>query len=194
MTWHCKLCSAYLTSRTHLFKHCRLQHSHFSRVSPLPCLHDDCTFQQPFSESVLLSHVRTHLKNNETVVCPYKDCNYSTNMYSSFSSHKSRVHQASLASDFRNVYECTQNLQATSSDVTSELYEECPGQSTETEDDEQCDTFNLKIQLKLNVASLFLKMQAILYVSNTATQQIVDHLNKISLSQPLIKEAVNDIL
>lgn len=38
-------------------------------------------------------------------------------------------------------------------------------------------------------------MQAFLHVSNTATQEIVDHLNQIfSLSQPLIKEAVGDIL
>ncbi|KAF3844171.1 hypothetical protein F7725_013512 [Dissostichus mawsoni] len=38
-------------------------------------------------------------------------------------------------------------------------------------------------------------MQAILHVSYTATQEIVDHLNQIfSLSQPLIKEAVSDIL
>lgn len=41
-----------------------------------------CTFQQPFSESVLLSHIRTHLKKHETVVYPYKGCNYCTNVYS----------------------------------------------------------------------------------------------------------------
>lgn len=46
MTWHSKLCSAFFSTRTHLFNHCRLQHSHFSRVSSLPCLHDCvCTFQ-----------------------------------------------------------------------------------------------------------------------------------------------------
>lgn len=109
-------------------------------------------------------------------------------MYSSLKSHKSRVHQGSLSSDFRNdiVCEHTENLQATSSDVTSDVHEECPCQSTDTDDDEQCDTFDLKNQLKLNAASLFLKMQAILHVSNTATQEIVDHLNQIfCLSRPL---------
>ncbi|KAK0143414.1 hypothetical protein N1851_018451 [Merluccius polli] len=257
MTWHCMLCSAHFSTRTHLFKHCRLQHSHFSRVSPLPCLHDDCmctfqtlsaqgthlsryqtpkysssagqsqrpvtfkcpscTFQQLFSESVL-SHIRTHLKKHETVLCPYKGCNYSINMYSSFNSHKSRAHQGSLLSDFQNdVLEHTQNLETTSCDVINDVYrgglgtkigpitspsldvyEECRGHSTETDDDdddEHCDTFKLKKQLKLNVASLFLKMQVILHMSNTATQEIVDHLNQIfCLSQPLIKEAVNEIL
>ena len=60
---------------------------------------------------------------------------------------------------------------------------------------DQCDTDSLRNQLKKNVSSLFLKMQAILHVSNTATQEIVDPLNQIfSLSEPLIKEAVSDIL
>ncbi|KAF3845425.1 hypothetical protein F7725_008588 [Dissostichus mawsoni] len=155
-----------------------------------------CTFQQPFSESVFC-HLRRHLKNHETVACPYRDCNYSTNVYSSFNSHKSRAHQASLTSDFQSaiVSEDPQNLQASISEVTGDLDEECPGQSTEVGDDDQCDTVNLRNQLKMNVSSLFLKMQAILHVSNTATQEIVDHLNQIfSLSQPLIKEAVSDIL
>ena len=38
-------------------------------------------------------------------------------------------------------------------------------------------------------------MQAILHVSNKATQEIVDHLNSnFSLSKPLVREAVNDVL
>lgn len=83
------------------------------------------------------------------------------------------MHKASLASDFRNniVFEYSNNYQATSSVVTSDLLKECLGQSTETEDEEHCDTLNLQRQLKLNIASLFLKMQAILHVSNTATQE-----------------------
>ena len=75
------------------------------------------------------------------------------------------------------------------------MHEEYQGPSTEVGDDDQCDTDNLKNQLKMNVSSLFLKMQAILHVSNTATQEIVDHLSQIfSLSQPLIKEAISEIL
>ena len=156
-----------------------------------------CTFQQPFSNSALFSHLRKHLKNHETVTCPYKDCSYSTNVYSSFNTHKSREHQAGLASDFQidMVSEDPHSLQASISEETSDLHEECPGQSREGENGDQCDTGSLRNQLKKNVSSLFLKMQAILHVSNTATQEIVDHLNQIfSLSEPLIKEAVNDIL
>lgn len=215
MIWQCKLCAASFTSRIQLFRHYRLQHSHYSRIIPLPCLYTDCictfqtlnalsthlsrytaqfsscaeqsqgpvlfkctlcTFQQPFSESALFSHLRKHLKNHETVTCPYKDCSYSTNVYSSFNSHKSRAHQASLASDFQTdiVSEDPHNLQASISEVASDLHEECSDQSTEVGNDDQCNTDSLRNQLKKNVSSLFLKMQAILHVSNTATQEIVD--------------------
>ena len=109
------------------------------------------------------------------------------------------MHQPNLASDFRNdiVSAHTQNPRATSSVVTCDLNEELPGNSTDTQDEELRDSFEPKNQLKLNLASLFLKMQAILHVSNMATQEIVDNLNHIfSLSQPLIKGAVSvsDIL
>ena len=114
-----------------------------------------------------------------------------------FNSHKSREHQELLASDFQTdiVSEDPHNLQASISEGTSDLHEECPGPSREVGNGDQCDTGSLRNQLKKNLSSLFLKMQAILHVSNTATQEIVDDLNDIfSLSELLIKEAVSDIL
>lgn len=57
-----------------------------------------CGLKQPFSEAILFSHLRGHLKNREMVECPFKNCNYSTNVYSSFNAHKSRTHPVS--SDF----------------------------------------------------------------------------------------------
>ena len=171
-----------------------LSQEHVSTVSfkcPL------CTFEEPFSESGVFYHLRRHLKNHETVVCPYKDCNYSTNVTSTFNSHKCREHH--FSSDFCSSilrHEHVQSLPGTSSEVASEedIGEQSPGPQTERED-AQCDTVRLKDQLKHNAATLFLKMQAILHVSNTATQEIVDHLNSnFSLSKPLIREAVNEVL
>jgi len=83
------------------------------------------TFQQPFSDSAVFSHLRKHLKNHETVMCSYKDCSYKTNVYLSFSSHKTREHQAGVASDFQTdivcdiVSEDTHNIQDSISEVTS---------------------------------------------------------------------------
>lgn len=104
MIWQCKLCADSFTSRNQLFRHYRLRHCHYSRISPLPCLYTYCictfqtlnalsthlsryhtaqlgscaehsqgsllfkcslcTFQQPFSESTLFTHLRKHLKNH----------------------------------------------------------------------------------------------------------------------------------
>ena len=92
------------------------------------------------------------------------------------------------------VSEDPHNLQASISEGTSDLHEECPGPSREVGNGDQCDTGSLRNQLKKKLSSLFL-LQAILHVSNTATQEIVDDLNDIfSLSELLIKEAVSDIL
>lgn len=154
-----------------------------------------CPFQQQFSESVLFCHLRRHLRNHETVACPYKDCSFTTNVYSSFNSHKSRSHQASVSSDFQNDI-VSEVGQASIPAVDGDLYEEPPGTDEDpVGDDGQCDTDELKKHLRMNLSSLFLKMQAILHVSNTATQEIVEHLNQVCfLSQPLIKEAIKDIL
>lgn len=114
-------------------------------------------------------------------------------MYSSFNTHKSREHQANLVSDFQNeiASEDPHNLAGAS----EETREECPGPSRELGNGEHAETVSLRNQLKKNVSSLFLKMQAILHISNTASQEIVDHLNQIfSLSEPLIKETVHDVL
>lgn len=56
-------------------------------------------------------------------------------------------------------------------------------------------TDNLRAQLQHNLASLFLKMQTVLHVSDMATQEIIEHLSQIfSLTQPLIKKTIKEVL
>ncbi len=125
------------------------------------------------------------------MACPYKDCSYSKTCTLHSIPIKEEHTKQVLHQTFTDIVsEDPQNLQASMSEVTSDLHEECPGQSTEVADDDQCDSKNLRNQLKMNISSLFLKMQAILHVSNTAIQEIVDHWNQIFS----FKEAVNDIL
>ena len=238
MDWKCKLCAVSSDTRAQLFKHYRLKHSHYSRVSPLPCLytscictfpsfnalkihlsrfHKDtcragasggaqaghtvftcplCDFKQPFSEATLFSHLRGHLKNHENVTCPFKNCSYCTNVYSSFNAHKSRMHAGS--SDFCDDIVSREGDSAPLS--TADLDGEDPTQCQDAEtfdfpEVDGCDTSQLRAQLHHNLSSLFLKMQTILHVSNMAAQEIVDHLVQIfSLSQPLIKDAIKEIL
>jgi len=58
-----------------------------------------CGFKQLFNDK---SNLRSHLKKHETVDCPFKNCNYRSNVYSSFNAHKSRTHPNCDVSDFKN--------------------------------------------------------------------------------------------
>lgn len=58
-----------------------------------------CNFKQPFIESQMFIHLRGHLKQKETVPCPFKNCNFKTNVYSTFNAHKCRDHQNSTSYD-----------------------------------------------------------------------------------------------
>lgn len=239
MAWDCKLCTASFQSITHLLTHIRLQHSHYSKVSPLPCLHEDCAcsfysfnalkthlsryhigdsitqeaqnpeplvcicpiclFKQPFSDTTLFRHLRVHLKSHEVVECPYKNCQFKSNVYSSFNSHKSKNHQFHSTSDYKDGLIVSQESDvpqcphATASDTT----ENEPGPSNDSLDvaEMQCDIDKLRCQLKCNLSSLFLKMQSILHVSDTASQEIIQHLNEIfSLLKPIVKETLTETL
>lgn len=62
--------------------------------------------------------------------------------------------------------------------------------------DESADAMqDLEIQLEHNLASLFLKMQAILYISESAAQEVIQQINQIQmLSQPLLQKAVQKMI
>ena len=157
-----------------------------------------CGTKQTFSEASLFSHLRSHLRNHEMVVCPYSNCSYSTNAYSSFNAHKSRNHAGSSNFD-TNIVSSEKN--GTPDTPAGANVEEGPAQcdGTDTFDpvevESQCDTDTLRAQLHQSLASLFLKMKTILHVSDLATQDIVEHLTQIfSLSQPLVKQSLREVL
>lgn len=119
-------------------------------------------------------------------------------MYSSFNAHKSRKHSGSL--DFCDHIVSIENG---SSPVTStaDLNADDPvpcwiaETSVSVPDADNVNIGALRAQLHHNLSSLFLKMQTVLHVSDMACQEIVDHLLEIfSLSQPLIKDTIKEIL
>lgn len=156
-----------------------------------------CGFKQLFNDTSLLSHLRAHLKQHEMVDCPFKNCHYRTNVYSSFNAHKSRNHPDCDASDFNNEIVFTEtDSQPMQSQVESD--EGGPSQDFPELDAPECnppesrdDTGELQAQLRYNLASLFLKMHSVLHVSEMAIQDIVENLAQIfSLSKPLVRDSV----
>lgn len=57
-----------------------------------------CDFKQPFDERAMFFHLRGHLKLRQTVPCPFRDCTFKSNVYSTYNSHKCREHHN--ASDY----------------------------------------------------------------------------------------------
>lgn len=95
-----------------------------------------CKFAEPFNDTALFSHLRTHLKNNETVDCPYKNCNYRTNVYFSFNAHKSRSHLKCEVSDIKTEMVVIEDCQLSQSEVQSD--EAGPSQNVELDAPEFC--------------------------------------------------------
>lgn len=154
-----------------------------------------CGFKQPFNYKTMLGHLRAHLKKHEMLDCPFKNCHYRSNVYSSFNAHRSRDHPDPDAhiSDFKNDIILTeienptmlgQVEAADSSENPPEL--ESPDYSPL---ESSYDTGELQAQLKNNLSSLFLKMHSVLHVSETAIQDIIDNLVQIFLlSKPLVRD------
>lgn len=159
-----------------------------------------CNLKQPFSEEILFGHLRSHLRSHEMVACPFKNCNYRTNSYSAFNAHKSRKHGGD--SDFGECVVLADNDSAPVVVAAESLGEPAESHSAGSADtfdlnevNSQCDTDTLRAQLNHNLASLFLKMQSILHVSDMASQEIVEHLTQIfSLSQPILKHDIREVL
>lgn len=150
-----------------------------------------CTFRQPFIERQMFIHLRGHLKKKETVPCPFKDCSFKTNVYSTFNAHKCRDHQNSTNYDESIVHSVMNiNQDDLQLDSTESIHE-----NEEASTNEISSTEGLEEQLQYNLAGFFLKMQSILHVSQRATQEIIEHIDNIFLlSEPLIRKTVAEIL
>lgn len=142
-----------------------------------------------FPEETLFSHLRGHLKtkqNHETVPCPFKKCSYTINVYLSFNAHKSRTHGSDL--DFSDNVVSTEKVAVpATADFDEERSLGEPEDVPAHPEDEICETSLLEAQLHKKLASLFLKMQAILHVSERACQVIVAHLREISFISASLK-------
>lgn len=130
--------------------------------------------------------------------CPFKNCHYSINVYSSFNAHKSRNHAGIDVLEFKNEIVLTDtDSPPLQSGVESD--EAGPSRNSPELDNPDChrcdDTGELQDQLRNNLASLFLKMHSVLHVPAMAIQEIVDNLVQIlSMSKPLVKDSIVIVL
>lgn len=158
-----------------------------SRVFKCPL----CEFRQPFVERDMFLHLGRHLQQKQIVPCPFKDCTFTSNVHSTFRSHKHREH--SNSSDY-----APELVQPISSDPPQNCVSEEGSDEFDEEEPfhyEVDDTDALDQKLEYNLAAFFLKMESILHVSNRATQEIVEHIDQLfTLSEPILKKVIGDSL
>lgn len=53
------------------------------------------------TEAEFFTHLRHHLKKQETVDCVFNQCDFRTNVYGTFAAHKSRKHMPHCVTDFK---------------------------------------------------------------------------------------------
>lgn len=176
--------------------------SHLSRSHTTLKIHENLTFQcelcdfkEICSEKTFLNHLGHHLKNRETVQCPFLRCTFKTNTRSTFSSHRSRNHKTCTLKDFQTIeradteYEANNGEESDCEAGTSSQHSVRPDEVEEIVEHVDSET------LKHKLASLFLYMQTVLHVSRGATQTIVEDLHDLlSFSSIQTLNSVKDIL
>lgn len=143
------------------------------------------------TERQYFEHLGVHLKKHETVCCVFKDCDYSTNIYSTFASHKSRKHNPHCLEDFKHTVFQTYSIQTT--EDSCQLADESDISSDETLVNEGEDLGKVIVN---HLASLLLKLNCIFNVPTRCIDEIVEELKFItcSASSPVIKNIVTNTL
>ena len=122
----------------------------------------------------------------------FKDCDYSTNIYSTFASHKSRKHNPHCIEDFKNTVFQTHSSQASEVTEDSSLIE-----SEVTSDETFVQEGEDLVQVIVDeLGSLLLKLDCIFNVPRRCIDEIVEELQFItcSASAPVIKNIVHSTL
>ena len=140
-----------------------------------------------YSEKQYFEHLGGHLRRFEVVACVFKNCNFSTNIYSTFATHRHRKHASHSLEDFKT--EVLKNHPEPSVAQDETYVEDDP----ETLDDEPQE---LSQDIKEKFGHLFLKLESTFNVPNKCIDEIVDELQFISCcaSGPVLRDVVESTL
>ncbi|KAL2082779.1 hypothetical protein ACEWY4_022597 [Coilia grayii] len=139
-----------------------------------------CDFSDICSLAQFLKHLGRHLQNHERVNCPFSNCDFSTTNNTTFRVHKSRKHRNqslnNLCTSVCSVGSTDNDLDTVSvSQSLSDQADDIQADSHISDSDlEECEPV-----LEHKLAALFMCMQSQLHVSQSASQQIIDHVNDI---------------
>lgn len=181
--------------KVHLSKiHSKAHNAQLCETSQVTLCCELCDFSVPCTEADFFTHLRsTHLKVNQRVQCPYKGCNFHTDVYSTFNAHRSKKHRTDNWRMFKP--ELVSGSVTDEMDQVEHVPPNDPPDLEDSEDSNNDEVHDLGKQLKHNLAALFLKMQTVLHIPESSIQEVIQQLVQIcELSQPLLHNSVKEIL
>ncbi|XP_028455078.1 uncharacterized protein LOC114569461 [Perca flavescens] len=111
-------------------------------------------------------HISHHLKNNETVTCMFKGCEYKSNVYSTFKSHKSRKHGLHSLVDFKDGV-----VTRTGEPDVSNSEEFCDESQSDIDLDKSKDQPEI---IEQKIAAVLLKLENIFHVPSAAIDELLE--------------------
>lgn len=164
--------------------------SHLSRVhNPGQTIHQSniifkcelCDFHELCSEGDITKHLGNHLKVQERIQCPFLNCQFKTNSYSGFSSHRSRKHKGHTISGLRSVLHSSASDLVGVPEVTGEASTSLQSDSGSFSGEAQTKSLELipYESIEHKIAKHFLSLQTVLHVSRSAVQEIIEETNDI---------------
>lgn len=153
-----------------------------------------CACSDLSSERDYFAHINAHLKRNETVSCMFLGCDFKTNIYFTFKSHKNRKHCHHTLVDFKPGVVITYKI--SSVDEFEANSQECVETSdTAIPSNSHCHTEDLQKVIEQRFAAALLKLEHLVHVPGTALDVFLGELHHLICSAhiPLSYDTVSDI-
>lgn len=166
----------------------RIHSSTAKQTAIFSCHH--CTCSGFLSQKDFFAHIYGHLQSKERVTCMFLGCDFATNLYGNFRSHKSRKHRQYKLEYFKPGI--ISNVQA-----VPEYHENFEEDSdTPVPSTSPCETEDLRGVVEKSFAAALLKLEHLVHLPGTALDVFLGDLSHLicSASMPLSYDGLKKVL
>lgn len=177
---------------SHLSRNHPAQQAVTKAVSTFTC--HICGQNQLSTEREYFQHIYQHLKNKETVTCVFQNCEYKTNVYDNFKSHKYRKLSGTVNTFKPGIGFVKEYCASIASDISDgEIIESNVNLNSSFDNG---DFKNLEKDIEFKIASVLQKLEHIFLVSNAAVDELLQELNHLigSVSLPITQKTISQVL
>ncbi|KAG5848654.1 hypothetical protein ANANG_G00101090, partial [Anguilla anguilla] len=155
-----------------------------------------CSCNNLSTEKDFFGHISTHLKNNETVNCVFEGCNFQTNVYGTFQTHRNRKHNPHTLTDFKRGVVTTTEVSQQSCSNFDEGTSSQVDAAMETDSGDAGANNNLHKVVVQNFAASLLKLEHITNVPGKSVDEFLGKLHYMlsSATLPLSINILADVL